>query len=147
MIHSHCENRATLGIHNRHGCFAEYLTLPIENLHPIPDQVSDQAAVFTEPLAAALQIQQQIHIKPTDKVLIVGAGRLGQLIAQTLSLSGCDLHVVVRHAYQRKILAERGIKTQQKLILLNEPTISLSKRPALQEGLIWREGLSVRAAL
>ena len=112
---SHCENRATLGIHNRHGCFAEYLTLPVENLHPIPDQVSDKAAVFTEPLAAALQIQQQIQIQPTDKVLIVGAGRLGQLIAQTLSLSGCDLHVVVRHAYQLKILAERGINTLQEV--------------------------------
>jgi len=108
---SHCEHRATLGIHNRHGCFAEYLTLPIENLHLIPDHVSNEAAVFTEPLAAALQIQQQIHIKPTDKVLIVGAGRLGQLIAQILSLCSCDLDVVVRHTYQQEILTERGIQT------------------------------------
>lgn len=108
---THCENRTTLGIHNRPGCFAEYLTLPIENLHPIPAHISDEAAVFTEPLAAALEIQQQIHIRPADKVLIVGAGRLGQLIAQTLALTGCDLHVVVRHDYQREILAARGIKT------------------------------------
>ncbi len=109
---SHCENRTTLGIHNRPGCFAEYLTLPVENLHAIPENISDEAAVFTEPLAAALEIQQQIHIQPTDRVLIVGAGRLGQLIAQTLALTGCDLHVVVRHIYQREILVERGIQTQ-----------------------------------
>jgi len=107
----HCENRTTLGIHDRPGCFAEYLTLPIENLHRIPDQLPDEGAIFTEPLAAALEIQQQVHIRPTDLVLIVGAGRLGQLIAQTLALIGCDMHVVVRHAYQQKILAERGIVT------------------------------------
>jgi len=106
---THCENRTTLGIHNRPGCFAEYLTLPIENLHRVPDQITDQSAVFTEPLAAALEIQQQVHIHPTDRVLLVGAGRLGQLIAQTLALTGCDLHVVVRHAYQQRILTERGI--------------------------------------
>lgn len=108
---SHCENRSTLGIHNRPGCFAEYLTLPLEILHPIPDHVSDEAAVFTEPLAAALEIQQQIHIRPGSKVLIVGAGRLGQLIAQTLALTGCDLNVVVRHDYQREILTARAIPT------------------------------------
>jgi threonine dehydrogenase-like Zn-dependent dehydrogenase len=67
-------------------------------------------AVFTEPLAAALEIQQQVHIRPTDRVLVVGAGRLGQLIAQTLALTGCDLHVIARHDYQQKILIDRGIK-------------------------------------
>lgn len=109
---SHCENRTTLGIHNRPGCFADYLTLPVENLHPVADHVSDEAAVFTEPLAAALEIQQQIQIRPSDKVIIVGAGRLGQLIAQTLALTGCDLNVVTRHAYQREILIARGLKTR-----------------------------------
>jgi threonine dehydrogenase-like Zn-dependent dehydrogenase len=108
---THCERRTTLGIHDRPGCFAEYLTLPIENLHRIPDSVPDEVAVFTEPLAAALEIQQQVQIRPTDRVLIVGAGRLGQLIAQTLALTGCDLHVLVRHAYQHSILTERGIPT------------------------------------
>lgn len=107
---THCENRSVLGIINRHGAFAEYLTLPLENLHRVPDSVSDQAAVFTEPLAAALEIQQQVQIKPTDRVLLVGAGRLGQLIAQTLALTGCDLRVVARHQYQRDLLAARGIR-------------------------------------
>jgi threonine dehydrogenase-like Zn-dependent dehydrogenase len=106
-----CENRTTLGIHNRQGCFAEYMAVPLENLHTIPDDVSDEVAVFTEPLAAALEIQQQVHIAPTDCVLIIGAGRLGQLIAQSLALTGCDLEVVVRHAHQRGILEARGIRT------------------------------------
>lgn len=108
---THCEKRTTLGIHGKNGCFAEYLTLPLENLHRIPEHVTDEAAVFTEPLAAALEIQQQIQINPTDRVLVVGAGRLGQLIAQTLALTPCDLQVVVRHADQRQILAARGLMT------------------------------------
>ena len=114
---SHCENRKTLGIHERPGCFAEYLAIPIRNLHRIPETVKDESAVFTEPLAAALQIQQQVQIKPSDRVLIVGAGRLGQLIAQTLALTGCDLNVVVRHEYQRKVLSRRGINTLPEMMV------------------------------
>ena len=108
---THCERRTVLGIQNRNGVFSEYLTLPIENLHRVPDSVPDEAAVFTEPLAAALEIQQQVQIHPEDRVLLIGAGRLGQLIAQTLALTGCDLRVVARHARQREILAARSIKT------------------------------------
>ncbi|HMD81730.1 MAG TPA: alcohol dehydrogenase catalytic domain-containing protein, partial [Anaerolineales bacterium] len=96
---THCENRTVLGIVNRNGTFAEFTTLPIANLHRVPDSVPDEMAVFTEPLAAALEIQQQVQINPTDRVLLVGAGRLGQLIAQTLALTGCDLRVVARHAH------------------------------------------------
>jgi threonine dehydrogenase-like Zn-dependent dehydrogenase len=108
---THCEVRTVLGITNHDGVFAEYANLPLENLHRVPDSVSDEAAVFTEPLAAALEIQQQIQIRPTDRVLLVGAGRLGQLVAQTLALTGCDLHVLVRHAYQKDLLGARGIRT------------------------------------
>ncbi|HRQ33734.1 MAG TPA: 2-dehydropantoate 2-reductase N-terminal domain-containing protein, partial [Anaerolineales bacterium] len=64
----------------------------------------------TEPLAAALEIQEQINIKPTDRVLLIGAGRLGQLIAQTLALTGCDLRVVARHKRQQELLSARGIR-------------------------------------
>ena len=106
---THCENRTVLGITKRDGTFAQYTTMPIANLHRVPDSVPDEMAVFTEPLAAALEIQEQVHVQPTDRVLVVGAGRLGQLIAQTLALTGCDLRVVARHAYQHQILAERGI--------------------------------------
>ena len=107
---THCEHRTVLGIVNRNGTFAEYTTLPIANLHHVPDSVPDEMAVFTEPLAAALEIQDQIQIKPTDRVLLIGAGRLGQLIAQTLALTGCDLRVVARHAHQQNLLKARGIR-------------------------------------
>jgi threonine dehydrogenase-like Zn-dependent dehydrogenase len=107
---THCENRTVLGIVNRDGTFAEFTTLPIANLHRVPASVPDEMAVFTEPLAAALEIQEQINIKPTDRVLLIGAGRLGQLIAQTLALTGCDLRVVARHAHQQNLLKARGIR-------------------------------------
>src|SRR6185503_244496 len=107
---THCESRTVLGIVNRDGTFAEFTTLPIANLHRVPDSVPDEMAVFTEPLAAALEIQDQIQVKPTDRVLLVGAGRLGQLIAQTLALTGCDLRVVARHEQQQNLLKSRGIR-------------------------------------
>jgi threonine dehydrogenase-like Zn-dependent dehydrogenase len=108
---THCENRTVLGIVNRDGTFAEFTQLPVTNLHRVPDSVPDEMAVFTEPLAAALEIQQQIPIQPTDRVLLVGAGRLGQLIAQTLALTGCELRVAARHAHQQDLLRARGIRT------------------------------------
>src|SRR5512139_3875509 len=108
---THCEHRTVLGIVNRDGTFAEYTTLPLANLHRVPDSVPDEMAVFTEPLAAALEIQDQIQIKPTDRVLLIGAGRLGQLIAQTLALTGCNLHVVARHPLQQNLLKARSIRT------------------------------------
>ncbi len=107
---THCENRSVLGILRRNGVFAEYLTLPIRNLHRVPDSVSDEQAVFTELLAAALEVPQEVHIRPADRVLLVGAGRFGQLIAQVLQLSGADLQVVARHEKQRALLSARGIR-------------------------------------
>lgn len=107
---THCEHRTVLGIVNRDGAFAEYTQLPVANLHRVPDSVPDEMAVFTEPLAAALEIQDQIQIKPTDRVLLIGAGRLGQLIAQTLALTGCNLRVVARHARQQELLKARDIR-------------------------------------
>ena len=106
---THCRKRTVLGILNHDGAFTEFLSLPVINLHQVPDSVTDEAAVFTEPLAAALEIQQQVHIHPDDRVLVIGAGRLGLLIAETLSLTGCDLKAVTRHERQRKLLAGRGI--------------------------------------
>ncbi|BAZ29505.1 zinc-containing alcohol dehydrogenase superfamily protein [Cylindrospermum sp. NIES-4074] len=108
---THCENRTVLGIVNRHGAFAEYLCLPIENLHPVPENVSTEAATFTEPIAAALEIQQQVSLSSDDRVLVVGDGKLGQLVAQTLALTGCDLLVVGRHQQKLANLEARGIKT------------------------------------
>ena len=93
---SHCERRTVLGIINRNGAFAEYLTLPVENLHVVPENVATEVAVFTEPLAAALEIQEQVPIQTSDRVLVVGNGKLGRLIAQTLALTGCQLTVIGR---------------------------------------------------
>jgi threonine dehydrogenase-like Zn-dependent dehydrogenase len=106
---THCEYRAVLGIKNRNGAFAEYLCLPLKNLMAVPDAVSDDAAVFTELLAAALEIQEQIQVRSADRVLVLGAGRLGQLIAQTLVPVDCDLTVVARYKNQQALLADRQI--------------------------------------
>jgi 2-desacetyl-2-hydroxyethyl bacteriochlorophyllide A dehydrogenase len=108
---THCEARTVLGIVARDGVHAEYARLPLANLHRVPDSVSDEAAVFAEPIAAAVEILAQVHIAPTDRVLLVGAGRLGQLVAQVLALTGARLDVVARHAAQRAILHGRGIAT------------------------------------
>jgi len=108
---THCENRTVLGIVQRHGAFAEYLCLPIKNLHRIPNNISVDAATFTEPLAAALEIQQQIPITSHHRVLVVGDGKLGQLVAQTIALTGCDLLVIGRHGAKLANLETRGIKT------------------------------------
>jgi 2-desacetyl-2-hydroxyethyl bacteriochlorophyllide A dehydrogenase len=108
---THCEARSVLGILNRDGVFAKFVNLPLENLHLVPDSVSDEAAVFTEPLAAALEIQEQVQIRPNDRVLVIGAGRLGQLIAQSLALTGCGLGVVARREHQQSLLRSRGIRT------------------------------------
>ncbi len=107
----HCERRAVLGLIDRHGAFAESLVLPVANLHEVPDPVSDQDAVFCEPLAAALEIQQEVQIRPADTVLVIGAGRLGQLVARTLALTGCNLRVIARYDAQRSLLAALAIAT------------------------------------
>ncbi|HVR70868.1 MAG TPA: alcohol dehydrogenase catalytic domain-containing protein [Vicinamibacteria bacterium] len=105
----HCETRTVLGIRGRHGAFAEYLTLPLANLHEVPKGVADEVAVFTEPVAAALEVQEQVRIGPDEKVVVVGAGRLGQLLARTLALTGCALRVGGRHPDKLALLARRGI--------------------------------------
>ena len=108
---THCESRTVLGIVGRDGVHAEYTSLPLRNLHEVPDNVADDAAVFTEPLAAALEILEQVEIGSEDRVLLVGAGRLGQLIAQVLALTGAHLRVVARHEKQRELLASRDIES------------------------------------
>lgn len=87
---THCPNRTVLGIDGHQGVFAEYITLPEENLHLVPDGLSLTSAVFAEPLAAAIEIFEQIQIKPSQNVFIFGAGKLGMLISQVFRLNGCD---------------------------------------------------------
>ena len=85
---THCPARTVLGIRGRTGAFAERLALPIANLHEVPAAVPDEDAVFTEPLAAALQIQAQVPLRADQRVLVLGAGTLGTLVARTLARTG-----------------------------------------------------------
>src|SRR5205809_2454015 len=108
---THCPNRTTLGILNRDGAFAEYLTLPVANLHLVPDNVSDEEAVFVEPLAANFEILEQVHVKPTDSVVMLGDGKMGQLAAQVLTLSGCEVMMVGKHEEKLALAERRGVRT------------------------------------
>jgi len=106
---THCAQRRVLGIRDWHGAFAQYLILPLKNLYLIPESISDEAAVFVEPLAAAMEVLEQVAVSAGQNCLVVGAGRLGQLVAQVLATTGCNLTVVARHPYQQKLLMQRGI--------------------------------------
>ena len=107
----HCLNRTALGIHNRDGAFAEFLTLPPQNLRIVPDTVRDRQAVFTEPLAAACEILDQVTIRSIHKVAVIGDGKLGQLIARVLATTGCDLVLIGKHFDKLELAAKAGIKT------------------------------------
>jgi alcohol dehydrogenase len=108
---SHCPERTTLGIDRRDGAMAELFSLPIACLHEVPASVPDQVAVFAEPLAAALEILEQSHIRPTDRVAVVGDGKLGLLCAQALRLPGCEVLVIGRHPERWELLHQQGIAT------------------------------------
>ncbi len=107
----HCPNRTVLGILAKDGIFADYVTLPLVNLLPVPDDVADEKAVFTEPLAAALRIREQIVIRPGSKTAVVGPGRLGLLIAQVLALSGGQVTVLGRRPESLILPASLGLAT------------------------------------
>jgi threonine dehydrogenase-like Zn-dependent dehydrogenase len=110
----HCLNRTVLGISNRNGAFAEYITLPEANLHLVPDGMPDDVAVFTEPTAAAFRITEQIEVAPNDRVIVLGAGKLGQLIAQVLWLRTKKLVCVGRSAWKLDLLNRLQIRTAHK---------------------------------
>ncbi len=93
---THCERRSVLGLKGRHGAFAEFLTLPLTNLHVVPDELPDDVAVFTEPAAAAMHVLEQVLVGPAERAVVVGCGRLGLLCAQALRSTGCSLLVVGR---------------------------------------------------
>lgn len=111
-LERHCPNRSTLGIWQREGCFAEYVCLPVKNLLEIPENVSDEEAVFTEPLAAALEILEQIHIPPYKKIAVLGDGKLGLMIALALNAAGLDLILIGKHENKLEIAKKQGVKTK-----------------------------------
>ena len=110
-ISTHCPNRTTLGIVNRDGAFADYLMLPVENIHVVPDNVSDEEAVFVEPLAANFEMLEQVHLKPTESVVILGDGKMGQLAAQVLALTGCEVIMIGKHEEKLALTKKRGVRT------------------------------------
>ncbi len=109
---THCPHRTALGIRGRDGTLAEYFCLPVGNLHLVPEGMPDEVAVFAEPVAAACQVLDQVHVRPTDRVVVLGDGKLGLLVAQVIALTGCDLLAVGRHSDKLAILAARGIPNQ-----------------------------------
>ncbi len=125
-LHKHCRQRQSMGIIGRDGAFADYLTLPIANLHIVPEGISDEQAVFVEPLAAAMQILEQIHLTPETRLYLLGVGRLGLLAAQVLASTNCDLVALVRNDSRIGILSELGIPT----IHLGSPEADALQDPA-----------------
>jgi alcohol dehydrogenase len=110
-LSSHCPNRTVLGIEKRAGAFADLLTLPATNLHVVPDGVSDEQAVFTEPLAAAIQILRQVQIDARTKVAVLGDGRLGHLTVQVMATTGCNPMLIGRHPEKLEVAEKAGIRT------------------------------------
>jgi threonine dehydrogenase-like Zn-dependent dehydrogenase len=112
-LKTHCERRTVLGIVAQDGAFAEYLALPLENLHPIPEGVSDVKALFIEPLAAACQILEQIDIRRYPSAAVLGDGKLGQLIARVLRAARAEVMMYGKHARKLALAKEAGIETQR----------------------------------
>jgi alcohol dehydrogenase len=109
----HCVSRTALGISGKDGVFAEYITLPLRNLWEVPDGVSDEAAVFTEPLAAAFEILEQLHVKPTDKIAILGDGKLGLLVALVMVHHGLSVLLIGKHDSKLAIAAKKNVMTKK----------------------------------
>jgi len=108
---NHCPKRTVLGIYNRDGVFAEYTTLPEKNLHIIPNGLSDEIAVFTEPVAAGYRILEQVQFNPNDFVVVLGDGRMGQIISQIINPYVRKLVCIGKHSQKMFLLNIFGIDT------------------------------------
>ena len=106
----HCPNRTVLGIIGRDGAHAEFLTLPSRNLLEVPEEVSDEQAVFVEPLAAAFGITEQVEIFPETRVAVIGDGKLGNLCAQSLALKSENTILIGKHKEKLDLVKHRNIE-------------------------------------
>ncbi len=106
----HCPNRTVLGIVGRDGAHAEFLSLPARNLLEVPPGVSDVQAVFTEPLAAAFGITEQVEILPETRVAVIGDGKLGNLCAQSLALKSRKTVLIGKHKEKLDLVLKRNIE-------------------------------------
>jgi threonine dehydrogenase-like Zn-dependent dehydrogenase len=100
-----------MGILDADGAFAEFVVVPVANLHPVADTIPDDAAVFTEPLAAACEILEQVHVRPGTDTVVLGDGKLGSLVAQVLYQAGAHVLAVGKHEEKLDVLRRRGITT------------------------------------
>lgn len=112
----HCPTRRVMGIQGADGAMAEICAVPVENLHAVPDEISDDEAAFVEPLAAALGILEQVRIEAGDRCLVLGDGKLGLLVALGLAQAGARVLAVGKHEAKLAILRARGVET----VLLGE---------------------------
>ena len=110
-LSNHCRKRTVIGIDGRDGFFADLVAVPEHNLHEVPEVVSDEEAVFVEPLAAACQVLVQCPIDERSNVTVVGSGRLGLLVAQVLRDKGCRLTVVGRNEKKLLLCEKKGIQS------------------------------------
>lgn len=110
-IEKHCRNMKVIGMRDRDGAFAEYMTLPRENVYTVPETISDREAVLVEPLAAGVEIIEENHLKPTDEVVILGDGKLGHSIARVLWAAEKDPVLIGKHQNKLDRVAELGIDT------------------------------------
>lgn len=117
-LKTHCARRTVLGILGHDGALAEYLSLPLENLHVIPPSVPDEKAVFVEPLAAACEILKQIDIRSFRSAAVLGDGKLAQLIARVLEKKLA--RVVMYGKYQEKLRLARGAKIETRKVYGDE---------------------------
>jgi threonine dehydrogenase-like Zn-dependent dehydrogenase len=108
----HCPTRSVMGIQRADGAFAEWLHVPAENLHRVPERLPDERAVFSEPLAAAFEILEQVALETGSECLVLGDGKLGLLVAQVLANAGGRVTAVGRHPEKLAVLARRGIETR-----------------------------------
>ena len=112
-IPTHCARRRVLGIIGHDGAFAEYLALPVLNLHRVPAGIPDEAAVFTEPLAAACEILEQVDVRAHRDACVLGDGKLAQLIARVLRTTGLRVVMIGKHASKLRLARLAGIATAQ----------------------------------
>jgi len=124
-LERHCSQRTVLGIYKRDGAFAQYLSLPEKNLHVIPDNISDEQAVFVEPLAAAFEIEEQLKINKDSKIAVLGDGRLAQLIIRVLKINHNNIVCFGKHDKKLALLSKIGIKTRIGILSDDEHTFDV----------------------
>jgi 2-desacetyl-2-hydroxyethyl bacteriochlorophyllide A dehydrogenase len=135
---NHCPHRTVLGIAGRDGAFAEYLVIPARNCHVVPDEITDQQAVFVEPVAAAAHVLDDIDFAANPRIALIGTGRLGLLTAQVLATQATHLDVIGRNRRTLKLAREWGLTTMHVDTIRNEPAydvvVECTGNPA---GLAW----------